>query len=63
MEGLGDRLWGGWIKPGGLQVLKAWTVGLVAAVGGVAQPILPIDSPAPALDGRVVLRRKSTQEH
>ena len=39
------------------------TEGIVAPIRGVAQPKLPSAVVAPALEGRVVLRRESTEDH
>ena len=41
----------------------ARTERIVAPACGVALPKLPIEVPAPALDGRVVLRREATEDH
>ena len=41
----------------------ARTVGVVAPVCGVALPQQPMVILAPALDGRVVLRREATEDH
>ena len=41
----------------------AQTIGIAAPVGGVALPKPPIAAVAPALDGRVILRREATENH
>jgi hypothetical protein len=53
----------GWKKRRGGGARWARTVGIVAPTYVVAQPQLPIDVVAPALDGRVILQREAGEGH